>query len=287
MAALKIDAAAAHATTNNRTHRPFLIIRPPYRAGGVYNPDLMARTLLAIALAAQWLQFPTPGVPRLPDGKPNLTAPAPRLPDGRPDLSGVWLPRGRYIQDLAGDLKPGELSFQPWAADLYKHRLDTLSREDPQAHCVLSGVPRENLIPYPFKIVNTTNKMIVILYEALHSYRQIFMDGRTLPADPNPTWMGYSTGRWDGDTLVVDSVGFVDNNWLDNNGHPGTESLRLTERFRRRDFGHIDLQMTIDDPKAYTKPWTVNVPLQAMPDGELIEYVCDENERDLNHLVGK
>ena len=113
------------------------------------------------------------------------------------------------------------------------------------------------------------------------------MDGRPLPKDPNPTWMGYSIGRWEGDTLVVESTGFVDNNWLDNNGHPGTESLRLTERFRRRDFGHIDLQMTIDDPKAYTKPWTVNVPLQAAPDSELIEYVCDENEKDLQHLVGK
>jgi hypothetical protein len=248
---------------------------------------LVARIFLAIALAAQWLQFPTPNVPRLPDGKPNLAAAAPRTADGRPDLSGIWLPRGRYIENLAGDLKPGDVSLLPWAAELYKHRQDTLSREDPQARCVLSGVPRENLIPYPFKIVTTTNGMIVILYEALHSYRQIFMDGRQLPKDPNPSWMGYSIGRWDGDTLLVESTGFVDNNWLDNGGHPGTESLRLTERFHRRDFGHIDLQMTIDDPKAYTKPWTVNVPLLASPDTELIEYVCDENEKDLKHLVGK
>jgi hypothetical protein len=287
VAAFTNEAAAAHATTANNTDLDVLIIRPPFTQAEYTIRALMARMLLAIALAAQWLQFPTPGVPRLPDGKPNLTAPAPRTADGRPDLSGVWLPRGRYIQDLAGDLKPGELSFQPWAAEVYKHRLDTLSREDPQAHCVLSGVPRENLIPYPLKIVNTTNGMIVILYEALHSYRQIFMDGRRLPKDPNPTWMGYSIGHWDGDTLVVESAGFVENNWLDNNGHPGTESLRLTERFRRRDFGHIDLQMTIDDPKAYTKPWTVTVPLQAIPDSELIEYVCDENEKDLQHLVGK
>ena len=113
------------------------------------------------------------------------------------------------------------------------------------------------------------------------------MDGRQLPKDPNPSWMGYSIGRWEGDTLVVQSTGFVDDNWLDNGGHPGTESLRLTERFHRRDFGHIELQMTIDDPKAYTKPWTVTVPLLASPDTELIEYVCDENERDLKHLVGK
>jgi hypothetical protein len=129
--------------------------------------------------------------------------------------------------------------------------------------------------------------MIAILYEALHSYRQIFLDGRKLPKDPNPTWMGYSVGRWDGDTLAVDSSGFVDNNWLDNGGHMGTEAMKLTERFRRRDYGHIDLQFTIEDPKAYTKPWTVNLEFTATPDSELIEYVCDENEKDLKHLVGK
>jgi len=241
---------------------------------------------LAIALAAQWVQFPTPNVPRLPTGRPNLEAPAPKTADGKADLSGVWLVRGRYINDLATDLKSG-VPFQPWAAELYKHRQDTLSREDPQARCVLSGVPRASAVPYPFKIVNTTNGMVVILYEALHAYRQIFMDGRALPKDPNPTWMGYSIGRWDGDTLVVDSNGFVDNNWLDNGGHPGTESLRLTERFHRRDFGHLDLAITVDDPKAYTKPWTVTIPLIAQPDSELIEYVCDENEKDLHHLVGK
>jgi hypothetical protein len=129
--------------------------------------------------------------------------------------------------------------------------------------------------------------MVVILYEALHSYRQIYMDGRALPKEPNPAWMGYSIGHWEGDTLVVESSGFVDNNWLDNNGHPGTEAMRLTERFRRPDFGHIDLQITIDDPKAYTKPWSVNLQFTANPDTDLIEYVCDENEKDLKHLVGK
>jgi hypothetical protein len=247
----------------------------------------VARILLAIAFAAQWLQFPTPNVPRLPDGKPNLSAPAPRSPDGRPDLSGIWLPRGRYIQDLATDLKPGDVSFQPWAAEVYKHRQDTLSKDDPQGRCVLSGVPRASLVPYPFKIVNTTNGTIVILYEALHAYRQIYMDGRKLPANPNPAWMGYSVGRWEADSLVVESNGFVENNWIDNGGHPATESLRLTERFRRRDFGHLDLAITIDDPKTYTKPWTAVVPIQASPDTELIEYVCDENERDFTHLVGK
>jgi len=236
-------------------------------------------------LSAQWLTFPTPGVPRLPDGKPDLAAPSPKTPDGKPDLSGTWLVMG-YTRNIAKDLKPGEVLFQPWAEKLYQHRVDTNSKEDPQARCVLSGVPRENVVPYPFKVLNSKG-VIVILYEALHSYRQIFMDGRPLPKDPNPSWMGYSIGHWDGDTLVVESAGFVDNNWLDNNGHPGTESMHLTERFHRRDFGHIDLQVTVDDPKAYTKPWTVNLPMTLTPDTELIEYVCDENEKDVTHLVGK
>ena len=251
----------------------------------------IAVLIVAASIApAQWLDFPTPGVPRLADGKPNLTAPAPKTADGKPDLSGIWVTKAGYTGNIARDLKPGEVSFTPWAAELYKHRQDTLSKDDPQGYCVLSGVPREHVVPYPFKILNSTSGnggMIAILYEALHSYRQIFLDGRKLPKDPNPTWMGYSVGRWDGDTLVVDSSGFVDNNWLDNGGHMGTEAMKLTERFRRRDYGHIDLQFTIDDPKAYTKPWTVNLEFTATPDSELIEYVCDENEKDLKHLVGK
>ena len=242
--------------------------------------------LVTAPLAAQWPSKIAPGIPRLADGKPDLSAPPPKTADGKPDLSGVWVTRGGYTGNIAKDLKAGEVSFQPWAEALYKHRQETQGKDDPQASCVLSGVPRENVVPYPFKILNTTG-MVVILYEALHSYRQIFMDGRSLPKDPNPTWMGYSVGRWDEDTLVVESSGFVENNWLDNGGHPGTEAMRLTEKFRRKDFGHIDLQITVDDPKAYTKPWTVNLQLTLQPDGELIEYVCDENEKDVPHLVGK
>jgi hypothetical protein len=242
--------------------------------------------LLAVTAPAQWLKFPTTGVPRTKDGKPDLAAPAPKTADGKPDLSGVWEVKPGYTGNIAKDLKPGEVPFQPWAEALYKHRMETQGKEDPQAYCVLSGVPREHVVPYPFKILHT-NGMVVILYEALHSYRQIYMDGRPLPKEPNPQWMGYSVGHWEDDTLVVESSGFVENNWLDNSGHPGTESLRLTERFHRRDFGHIDLQMTIDDPKAYTKPWKVNLEFTANPDTDLIEYVCSENEKDLNHLVGK
>ncbi len=195
------------------------------------------------------------------------------------------MPSPGYAANLAKDLKPGQVSFQPWAEELFNHRVETLGKDDPQARCVLSGVPREDSIAFPLKILNTQG-MIVILYEVLHSYRQIFMDGRPLPKDPNPTWMGYSIGHWDGDTLVVESSGFVGNNWLDNKGHPGTEALRLTERFRRSDFGHLDLNITIDDPKAYTKPWSATTRL-TLDETELIEYACDENEKDLPHLVGK
>ena len=240
---------------------------------------------LAVCALAQWPERVPPGVPLLPSGKPNLAAPAPKGPDGKPDLSGVWQP-GLSVVNIAVKLKPGEVSFTPWGEAVYKQRTETQGKGDPQAYCVLSGVPREDFVPYPFKILHTPGP-IVILYEALHSYRQIFMDGRPLPKDPNPTWMGYSTGHWDGDTLVVESSGFNAESWLDNNGHPGTESMHLTERFHRRDFGHIDLQITIDDPKAYTKPWTTGETLTLLPDGELIEYVCSENEKDLHHLVGK
>lgn len=247
---------------------------------------VLVASVFALAAQAQWVTFPTPGVPRTADGKPDLSAPAPRMPDGHPDFSGIWIPKGGYTNNIAKDLKPGDVSFQPWAGKLYEHRVANNGKEDPQAYCVLSGVPRENVVPYPFKILNSKSE-IIILYEALHSYRQIFMDGRALPKDPNPAWMGYSVGHWDGDTLVVSSAGFEENNWIDNSGHPGTESLRLTEKFRRVDFGHIHLEMTIDDPKAYTKPWTVNLEFTASPDIDLIEYVCDENEKDLKHLVGK
>ena len=253
---------------------------------GNVRGSIVIAILLAGSASAQWLKFPTPGVPRTAAGKPNLSAPAPKTADGKPDFSGVWQVAPGYTGNIAKDLKPGEVSFQPWAEALYNHRLGNEGKEDPQAYCVLSGVPREHVVPYPFKILQPPGE-VVILYEALHSYRQIYMDGRALPKDPNPAWMGYSVGRWEGDTLVVESNGFQENNWLDNGGHPGTESLRLTERFHRRDFGHIDLEITIDDPKAYTKPWKVNLVFTANPDTDLIEYVCDENEKDLKHLVGK
>jgi hypothetical protein len=251
---------------------------------------VIAATLAALVAtgpaSAQWFKQPTPGIPRTADGKPDLTAPAPKTADGKMDPSGLWLTQGIYIGDIAKDLKPGEVPFQPWAEALYKHRRETQSKDDPTGHCIPGGVPRSDAVPYPFKILVTPG-IVVVLYEAVHSYRQIFTDGRSLPKDPNPNWLGYSVGRWDGDTFLVESAGFNDNVWLDNFGHPATESLRVTERFRRKDFGHMEIQITIDDPKAYTKPWTVTLPLVLQPDTEILEYICSENERDLQHLVGK
>ena len=237
-------------------------------------------------LSAQWLKYPTAGVPRTVDGKADLLAPAPRTPDGKPDLSGLWQIQGPYIGDITRDLKPGDVSFQPWAAELYAHRRETLSKDDPTSRCMVGGVPRSTAVPYPFKILNTTG-MVVILYEAVHSYRQIFTDGRELPRDPNPQWFGYSVGRWQDDSFIVESAGFNDTVWLDNNGHPASENLRVTERFRRKDFGHMSVEVTIDDPKTYTKPWTVTLPLLYQADSELLEYMCNENNKDIEHLVGK
>ena len=243
--------------------------------------------LMTASASAQWLKYPTPGIPRTADGKPNLSAPAPKTAEGKPDITGLWLTQGIYIGDIAKDLKPGEVPFQPWAEELFKHRRETLSKDDPTGRCIPGGVPRSTAVPYPFKILTATNGIVVVLYEAVHAYRQIFTDGRPLPKDPNPNWLGYSVGRWDGDTFVVESAGFNDNVWLDNNGHPATESLRVTERFRRKDFGHMSIDITIDDPKAYTKPWNVTLPLVLQPDTEMLEYICPENEKDVPHLVGK
>jgi hypothetical protein len=243
---------------------------------------------MTVALSAQWLTHPTAGIPRTPDGKPNLTAPAPRTADGKPELAGLWRPSPGLTGDIAKNLKPGDVPFQPWAEALYKQRRATESKDDPTANCIVGGVPRSDLVGYPFKILQVPG-MVAILYEAVHAYRQIFTDGRELPEDPNPTWFGYSVGHWEGDAFVVQTSGFNDKGWLDNAGKPATDSLHVTERFVRRDFGHMDIQITIDDPKAYTKPWSVTQPLAYQADTELLEYICNENNRyfDLVHDVAR
>ncbi len=239
-------------------------------------------------LPAQWLKVPDKSIPRTKDGKPNLAAPAPRKPDGKPDLAGVWIvPGPKYLQNLAADLKPGEVPMQPWAAALTKDRSSGAhAAEESDANCLPQGVPKINVTPVPFKIIQNPDEVIV-LYEAFGIYRQVFMDGRELPKDPNPTWMRYSVGKGDGNALVIDTSGFNGRTWLDQLGHPATEALHVTERVSRPDFGHLKIEVTIDDPKAYTKPWTVTEGMQLLPDTDLLEFVCNENNRDIPHLLNK
>ena len=239
------------------------------------------------AVQAQWVKVPRGNVPRMPDGRPNLSAPAPRLPDGKPDVSGIWNVDNKYVRDLATDLKPGDVPFQPWAKALFDERKDgSHSREDNAAHCLPPGTPRINAAPFPWKIIQKPN-FIVILYEDFNLWRQVFLDGREIASDATPTWFGYSTGKWDRDTLVVDTKGLNGKAWIDQLGKPATESLLVIERFRRKDFGHMDIQITIDDPRAYTKPWTVTEEANLSPDIELMEFICNENNRDLEHLPDK
>jgi len=254
--------------------------------------DLRALAVAALFSSltfAQWTNVKTAGIPRAADGKPNLSAPAPRTPDGKPDLTGIWQAgragaAGQYGYDynVAQDLPADGLT--PWARGVRQQRVQEFRKDSPLAHCLPVSVPFLNFRGLS-RIVQTP-AMIVILYESPNSpYRTIFMDGRDLPKDPDPTWLGYSVGHWEGETLVVNSVGFNDRGWLDVGGHPQTESLRLTERFRRPDFGHLQLEVTFDDPKTFTKPFTLRMDKTYTADTEIIEDVC-ENERDRPHLTG-
>jgi hypothetical protein len=236
----------------------------------------IALSLASTCLQAQWFKQPTVGIPRTADGKPDLAAPVPKAHDGKPDLSGLWT-----LQQTGGgmsQLKPGEV--QPWAEALSKKRLEDFGGQDsPGILCLPSGS-----IGGLARFVQAPG-LLVMLGEDL-TYRQVFLDGRELPKDPNPAWMGYSIGHWEGDTLVVESTGYNDRTWLER-GYPHTENLRKTERIHRRDFGHLDVDVTYSDPKIYAKPWTVKVEGVFTADTELIEYVCAENEKDRTHLVGK
>jgi len=258
-------------------------------------------TLISPSLSAQWPLYPTAGAPRTPDGKVKLDAPTPRMPDGKPDLSGVWenVRSGTGQRILGPDVPPlsrtsqfwnigtgldGDLPFQPWALELRARRVADNSKDNPDAHCLPIGLTQLHNHPQPRKIIQTPT-LIVILYESNGGLRQIFMDGRPLPNnDPQPWWYGYSIGKWDGDTLVVETIGFRDNGWLDVNGAPITDAARMTERFRRVNYGNLEIDITVDDPKAYTKAWTAKTIRQRLlPDDELIEFVCAENEKSSQH----
>src|SRR6202521_4366058 len=251
---------------------------------------LLSSVAIAVLICApvygQWVKVPAGGIPKGPDGKPNLSAPAPRTADGHPDLSGVWESGGaKYILDIAANLKPSDVPFQPWAKALVDQRADgSHSGEDPSANCLPRGVPRINASPPPWRVIQKSD-IIGILYESDNAWRQIFLDGRELGNNVLPAYLGYSTGKWDGDTLVVDTRGFNGKTWLDQTGKPTSDALHVTERFRRTDFGHMEIQITIDDPKVYTKPWQVKERVRLMPDSEIFESDCDNN-RDLEHLGG-
>jgi hypothetical protein len=298
-------------------------------------------------LLAQWPPYPTPNVPKLADGKPNLEGPTPRTADGHPDFSGIWQfegsrarrppggpgviagsgpgpapaagaaptttaatttapapppgpptpgvggvglgPRPPGISEFfdIGSTVPGGLPFTPWAVAVRKERKDNNNKDNPDAHCLPLGLTQLHMHPQPRKIIQTP-QLMVILYEAQGGVRQIFMDGRKLPNnDPDPWWYGYSIGHWDGDTLVVETTGFRDDVWLDVEGSPLTNTGKMTERFSRPSFGHLEMEITIEDPKAYTKPWTVKMKQRLLLDTDLIEFICNENEKSDAHLVGK
>jgi hypothetical protein len=233
-------------------------------------------SLLPATAMAQWLNYKTPGIPRLADGKPDLSAPAPRLPDGKPDLSGIWSGAGpMYRFNIAQDLNPEDI--QPWAEELFLQRVRESRKDSPLAKCMPVSVPYHQFFNLT-QLVQTPAVVVVMHESPNRPQRMVFLDGRDLPKDPNPTYLGYSVGKWEGDTLVVTTTGFNDKGWLDSAGHPQTESLRVTERYRRRDFGHMDFEITIDDPKVFTKPFTVKTQRLLQADTELLEDVC-ENEQ--------
>ena len=271
------------------------------------HPNVLMLVVMALGCSAsgfgQWVHYPTAGVPRKAGGGPDLNAPAPRLPDGKPDFSGIWhaakrIPCdpeiSRFIQcdseiggspqarDFGVDLRGG-LPYQPWAAELAKQRKADQGVDDPHVRCLPDNPPRTWTMPHLTKAVHTP-KLLVLLYEVNAMYRQIFIDGRPLPQDPTPSWNGYSSGRWDGDTLIVQTAGFRDGLWIDMGGSPMSDAAKLTERMRRPNFGTLELEITVDDPKVYTRPWTVQLTQNLELDTELIDEICLENEKSYDRM---
>jgi hypothetical protein len=279
----------------------------------------MGTLLASTQLAAQWVHYPTVGVPRKADGKVNMAAPAPRMADGKSDFSGIWMtgepnmPRPGGLSspketssprqpqnpsDNAGDQSnirasrqmanigidlPGGLPYQPWLVPIVKKRTDNLAIDDPHIRCLPDNFIRAYSMPHLLKFVHTPS-LLVMLNELNAGYRQVFTDARPLPEDPTPSWQGYSSAKWSGDTLVIDTIGLRDDTWIDWNGSVVTEAAKVREQIRRPDFGHLDVQVTVDDPKAYTKPWTVTLNQRIVVDTELIDEICLENEQSLQHL---
>ena len=273
----------------------------------------MTAALLAPAqLTAQWVNYPSSAVPRRADGKVNMAAPAPRLANGRPDLSGLWMtaepnrgagrgtPPPVNVPDEAGDQRnvtasrqmrdmgvdlPGGLPYQPWLIPIVKERTANEAIDDPHIRCLPDNFLRAYGLPHLLKFVHSP-QLLVVLNEMNAGYRQVFTDGRPLPKDPNPSWQGYSSARWSGDTLVIDTIGLRDDTWIDWNGSVLTEAAKVREEIRRPDFGHLDIKVTVDDSKAYTKPWSVTLRQRIVVDTDLIDEICLENEK-FEEFVGR
>jgi hypothetical protein len=275
------------------------------------NPKKSAACVIAasviagvgIPASAQWLKYPTTGVPRTAAGQVNMSAPTPRTSDGKPDFSGLWvtanpwcptgydansglcgleLPMGLDGINLGRTLRDG-LPYQPWLAKLVKDRTATDAKDDPHVRCLPDTFLRAYSLPHLLKIVQTPG-LLIMLSEVNASYRQVFTDGRPLPQDPTPSWQGYSSAKWDGDALVIDSIGFRDGLWIDWNGSEIGESAKVRERITRPEFGHLDIEVTVDDPKAYTKPWTVTLRQTIVVDTELVDEICLENEQSAKRM---
>jgi hypothetical protein len=277
----------------------------------------LAFVILGTPLAAQWPKYPTAGVPRKPDGKVNMSAPSPRLADGKPDFSGIWAtaepnarraglsspqqttsPKeaqspideqspadataSRQMANIGVDL-PGGLPYQPWLVPIVKERTANLAKDDPHIRCLPDNFLRAYGLPHLLKFIHTPN-LLVMLNEMNAGYRQVFTDARPLPLDPTPSWQGYSSAKWSGDTLVIDTIGLRDDTWIDWIGSVVTQAAKVREQIRRPDFGHLEIQVTVDDPKAYTKPWTVTLKQRIVADAELIDEMCVENEQSLKHM---
>jgi hypothetical protein len=259
-----------------------------------------AALVVGMPLAAQWVHYPTAGIPRKADGSVDLSAAAPKTADGKPDFSGTWTsdevdPRrpgvapnphdattSRRMVNLGVEL-PGGLPYQPWLAAIVKQRTANNAKDDPHIRCLPDNFLRAYGMPHLLKFVETPN-LLVVLDEWNAGYRQVFTDARPLPEDPNPSWEGYSTAKWSGDTLTIETIGFRDDTWIDWNGSVLTESAKVREEMRRPDFGHLQIQVTVDDPKAYTKPWTVTIKERLIADTELIDEICLEDEQSLKHM---
>jgi len=270
---------------------------------------ILGTAFASTQLAAQWVKYPTAGVPRKADGKVNMSAAAPRMTDGKPDFSGIWttgesnvrrtagastpsesespgdasnIRASRQMANLGVDL-PGGLPYQPWLVPIVKERTNNLAKDDPHIRCLPDNFLRAYGLPHLLKFVHTPS-LLVVLNEMNAGYRQVFTDARPLPEDPTPSWQGYSSGKWSGDTLVIDTIGLRDDIWIDWNGSVLTQAAKVREQMRRPDFGHLEIQATVDDPKAYTKPWTVTLKQRIVVDAELIDEICLENEQSLKHL---